>query len=78
MAEKEEGSGAGETMAGNLKEKPADAESFDGQEYAGGGAGADAGTGGGYAGGTNVSSQGGGSGSSKQGGNTGGSKDASG
>jgi hypothetical protein len=77
MAEKEEGSGGGETMEGNLKEKPADADSFDGQEYAGGG-GQDAGTGGGYAGGTNVSSQGGGSGSTKQGGNTGGSKDASG
>ena len=77
MPEKEEGSSGGETMAGNLKEKPADADSFDGQEYAGGG-GQDAGTGGGYAGGTNVSSQGGGSGSTKQGGNTGGSKDASG
>lgn len=77
MSEKEEGSQSGETMAGNLKEKPADAESFDGQKYAGGG-GQDEGTGGGYAGGTNVSSQGGGSGSTKQGGNTGDRKDASG
>ena len=50
-------------MAGNLKEKPADAESFDGQKHAGG---------------TNVSSQDGGTGSTRQGGNTGGSKDASG
>ena len=77
MAEKEEGAGGRETMAGNLKEKPADAESFDGQNSPGGG-GQDAGTGGGYAGGTNVSSQGGGSGSTKQGGNTGDRKDASG
>jgi hypothetical protein len=78
MPEQEESSDSRETMAGNLKEKPADAATFDDQKYAGQQEGPHSGGDGGYAGGTNVSSQGGGSGSTKQGGNTGGSKDASG
>jgi hypothetical protein len=78
MSEQEGSSNSQETMAGNLKEKPADADTFDGQKYAGQQEGPNSGEAGGHAGGTNVSSQGGGSGSTKQGGNTGGSKDASG
>jgi hypothetical protein len=77
MPEQEGSSNSRETMAGNLKEKPADADTFDAQNYAGEQEGPHSGGEGGYAGGTNVSSQGGGSDSSKQGGDTGGRTDAS-
>ena len=77
MAEDEEGAqGDPDTMQGNLKEKPADARSFDDKQYAGESEPSSVGTGG-DAGGANVSRQGGGSGSSKQAGNTGSSTSGS-
>ncbi|HEX8096673.1 MAG TPA: hypothetical protein VF507_01500 [Pyrinomonadaceae bacterium] len=77
MAEQNRQVGNQETMAGNLKEKPADAESFDAGGYAGETGPSDVGPHGSGSG-PNVSTQGGGTGSSKQGGNTGGTPNASG